>query len=74
MRGHPIGFALTDTYAGPLRGNELVMTIVGTALNLDAGAREPFLRSVCGSDEKLYKEAKETLELEAKMVVFSGNP
>jgi len=54
--------------------DEQVMTLVATALKLDSKEREPFLRATCGSDERLYEEASEVLEWEARMGAFLRHP
>jgi eukaryotic-like serine/threonine-protein kinase len=54
--------------------DEQLIAIVDAALKLNAGEREGYLRSACGSDPKLLEEAAETVEWEGRMDGFLRKP
>ena len=54
--------------------DEIVMTLVETALGKPAEERETYLHQVCRGDEKLYKEVTERIEWELRMGNFLSEP
>ncbi len=59
---------------GETEYDELVMTLVETALQLPAEEREEYLRSVCGSNRSLYEEVRNRIEWEDRMGTFLQEP
>jgi tetratricopeptide (TPR) repeat protein len=54
--------------------DELVMTLLETALQRPSGEREEYLRSVCGSNPALYEEVRNRIEWEDRMGPFLREP
>src|SRR6266566_7179992 len=54
--------------------DERVMNIVSRARRHLPAEREPFLRSACETDSRLYQEVAETLEWEDRMGTFLQQP
>jgi len=54
--------------------DERVMNIVSRARRHSPAEREPFLRSACETDSRLYQEVAETLEWEDRMGTFLQQP
>ncbi len=54
--------------------DERIMTIVATALTLNALQREAYLRAACGSDQPLLEETLEAIQWEERMGAFLRQP
>ena len=54
--------------------DEIVMSLVETALGFPANEREAYLRKVCRDDNQLYKEVKERIDWEEHMGHFLNQP
>jgi len=59
---------------GETEYDELVMTLVETALQRPPEEREEYLRSVCGSNPALYQEVRDRIEWEERMGTFLREP
>jgi tetratricopeptide (TPR) repeat protein len=59
---------------GETEYDDLVMTLVETALQRPSGEREQYLRSVCGSNPALYEEVRSRIEWEDRMGPFLREP
>jgi tetratricopeptide (TPR) repeat protein len=59
---------------GETEYDELVMTLVETALQRPSAEREQYLRSVCGSNPALYEEVRSRIEWEDRMGPFLREP
>jgi serine/threonine protein kinase len=59
---------------GETEYDELVMTLVETALQRPAEEREEYLHSVCGSNPALYQEVRDRIEWEERMGTFLREP
>lgn len=59
---------------GETEYDELVMTLLETALQRPSEEREAFLRSVCGSNPALYEEVRNRIEWEDRMGPFLREP
>ena len=55
---------------GETEYDELVMTLLETALQRPSEEREEYLRSVCGSNPALYQEVKDRIEWDSRMGSF----
>ncbi len=54
--------------------DELVMTLVESALGRPAGERDSFLRTVCGVNSRLYEEVRTRIGWEERMGAFLREP
>ena len=59
---------------GETEYDELVMTLVETALQRPPEEREEYLHSVCGSNPGLYQEVRDRIEWEERMGTFLREP
>jgi serine/threonine protein kinase len=62
-------------HEGPVENNdELVMSLVESALERPSEELEPYLRSVCGDNPDLYQEVRKRVEWEQRMGGFLRDP
>ncbi len=54
--------------------DELVMTLVESALERPSDEREPFLQAVCGGNQELHREVRTRVEWEERMGAFLREP